>query len=311
MAPEFVSFANGDTTLRSSDGVDFRVESVYLGLVAEGILPPTDLPLPAKTVDAEHFIPLSETGDVLHLLLALIYPRSDRPNPLALTAAQGEALLRAIDKYDIHSFVVTQFVNEYLTSLAPISVWVLAKTYRYHEAKREAIRRFISDSHDPNFWAIPELARVSGLELANLQHVKHVAQKDARHALGGIFWVCGTHAHAEWYLTHTTTLRDDPFCLDLWSEDALRAIITKEGCPQCLKAFSKSGPTRRRESFRDRIRIILDRAAQRGSDENYLSIIHEEPTSSTLGQSAGQFPKYYSLPMPFTRPTPNRTRFRR
>lgn len=251
-------------TLRSSDGVDFRIDSIVLRR-ASGLF--EDLfKLPQSHIARDgtpETILMEETSDVLNILLRSLYPTLP---PTIAPEAQGEALIRAVDRLDFSIYSLDRALDELLTSMHPIRAWVLAVRYGRSDARKLAVERYLTDKEYAPSQDLVELEHLNGQSIAALLRIKQRAIQQAAKELDKLHWCCCTHFNSEWYLNQTAKMTATPFNLVEASDERLYAVLakakTEEDCALCIKYFRGCYATSQRERVRGTIAGILAMTVQ-------------------------------------------------
>lgn len=254
----FISFPDGDMVLRSSDDVEFRVDSVILRRASGFFSDLAQIPTPEGT-NGDEPIPMAESSEMLDLLLRLLYPVGTTA-PNISTRAQGEALLHAVQKFRISSHAVEGAVASYLQSLEPLQHWALAIQFHLYHPQVNAVMRFMLAKEDGLDGDFPELDNVTARALANLLHMKQNATSKAKEELSGLIWSCPSHEDEDWCTDQMSLIEESPFDRSLSSDSELLNILEDHGCSQCLQRFHGGKATRQRERVQSTVETLLTRA---------------------------------------------------
>lgn len=259
----FISFPDGDMLLRSSDGVEFRVDSIILRRASGFFRDLAKLPQTKDTSEELEAIDMEESADVLNIILRLLYPMGLVP-PTIATHKQGEAILRAVDKLEIISHAVNEAITQHLVTLTPLRAWAIAVRFQHPEARKAAVARFVLEEPHPTnrYPDIAELDGVSARALAKLFRTRETAIHDAKEFLSGLFWCCAAHSDDDWASDHMSDIVNSPFDLTKISERAFEDVLDlrADGCTLCWQRFNGAKSRRRRESSRSYVTGLLENA---------------------------------------------------
>lgn len=265
----YLTFPDGDITLKSSDGIEFRLDSAILRRASPFF---ATLQLPSPQEDTDPFpkaIEMSETASVLDDIVRSIYPVN-----LHLKIAQHEhaiALLRATARLQISVLPIAGALEEYVSSLnRPLRAYAIAVQFGLPAARRIAARRFIQNSEVDYFDEdIVELKYVNGRSLINLLRIrKHVLAR-AQLAAKELFrcWTCPDHhLSSRWRSSIRSEAVTQPFDEDIQGEEALRALMRTNYCDNCSKHFRSEELSQRRSRVRAYIECLLE-CAERMENE--------------------------------------------
>lgn len=239
-AIQFVSSADGDVIMRSSDGVEFRADSAVLKRASPVFEDMAKLPSPSNDPLGPPIIAMEETSDVLDILLCLLYPANSPPH--ITSTSQGRALLRVVDKLQITNFVVLQALEAYVATVEPpLAAWAITMNSSIPSLRRAGVRRvFMADeSTDLTLDAPEELRAVSAHTVIRLLAAKKDALKKARKLLSyhsfpwanDKDWEPGyvpprlADPATDWIKLHTNGMVQYPFDSKYYSESFLHQII--------------------------------------------------------------------------------------
>lgn len=273
---KFVSSADGDVILRSSDGVEFRADSAVLKRASPVFEDMAKLPSLTNEPLATPVVAMEETSDVLAILLCLLYP-TDSP-PRITSISQGRALLRVVDKLQITSFVVLQTLEAYVATVEPpLAAWAITMNSSVPSLRRAGVRRvFMADENtDLTLDAPEELRDVSAHAVVRLLAAKKEALEEARklltydsfpwairkdkipsHEVGGKLSKF-SYAATDWSILHTERMVQYPFDLTYRSETFLHHIIFVND-DKMLGLFQSPGRVAQRAKARSSIERLLE-----------------------------------------------------
>ena len=101
-----VSASDSDITIRSSDGVLFKVHRTNLARHSDGF-PAEDMVIPSK----DEVVDLTETSETLELLFQYTYPSQAKPPVASLPTSEFYSLAEAAEKYGVSSAIDTCMVH--------------------------------------------------------------------------------------------------------------------------------------------------------------------------------------------------------
>jgi len=284
LSSRLISFPDGDVVLRSQDGVDFRVDMTILRrassffedsyrIVLSSCKSEHNAPASAGA-DAEPTpIPMMESAAVLNNVLRLIYPTAKKPpvpSSDSISAAHALALFKAIERLQLKSHAIDSFATNYLSTVEPsLRAWALATRFRYTQARKSAVRRYICEKKDNLFdldelGALGELDLVGGRSLMKLMRIKLDAIELATRAVksDSFVWYCPHHVHIPWRSKHATVIEANPFDPIPRSDAVLGAIVNHIGCVDCPRRFRHSTTSIPRAMVSRSISALLELAAE-------------------------------------------------
>ncbi|KAF8316306.1 hypothetical protein DL93DRAFT_2226854 [Clavulina sp. PMI_390] len=229
-----VGFPGADIVLRSQDGVDFAVDSIFLSRASEffrNIF--STLGVPEKPLLME------ERAEILDTLLRLLYPVQIPPKPL--TTKQASAFLRMVEKFGISSHVVDAFTDAFFSTCHPLQGWALSVRFRRATSRKSTALRYIMlDDHDSgeSDGGILELDNVSARSFAQIRELRTEARSIVRFLWAGIPWTCKAHLHELWRSKRMEEINSQPFNDSKSSEEALEVIVQAMNCNDCLNYFN-------------------------------------------------------------------------
>lgn len=177
MPREFLSIPDGDTILTSSDGVEFRVDSLVLRRASPLFADMFRLPVP-PTPDASALLPplrppivMDEASMILDDVLKLIFPPAKLPE--LSSPKHARILSRALSKYQVTNDAFMTHLTIYIGTLdPPVRAWALAVELGNDEARKMALRRFIEQNSDPLDDDVEQLSRVEGRSVQRLLRIR-------------------------------------------------------------------------------------------------------------------------------------------
>lgn len=268
---KLLSFPDGDTILRSSDKIDFRVDLVLLRRASSFFDDLARLPQPptANSETALEPIQMEETADVLNIILRHLYPVV----PAAITtSAQAELLLRAVNKLNLSIYSLDHALDAHLASLPPLRAWAIAIRYHRATARREAVARYLESEEQPLEHFLVELDFVSAKDLAMLLGIKKQAIADAKKELPYLRWLCQDHRNVPLYVKHWQKIEASPFDSTLRSDTTLGPLVREAGWLCCQDYFERPAFRVQRRKGREAILSIYKKAVD-----------SEDPTKFRVG----------------------------
>ncbi|KAF8307759.1 hypothetical protein DL93DRAFT_2087751 [Clavulina sp. PMI_390] len=270
---EYISFPNGDILLRSSDGVQFQLDSLILGRASP--LFATMLQLPPSNHPSADPIDLTETADVLDDLFRAIYPQSPIPN----TSSHEHvfALLRAFDKYEITKGAYLDALSNYWGTLPnPIEAWVCAVRLNNSQLRRNAVRAYLAQPE-----MLPErtmdLRFIDAAAFLHLIYIKKQASAIGRRLMGRWANIC--------FCTHHDT--SAPYVVDVLANPLRSESMTDESlavgtasCKHCRALSTLLDGHPQRERYRDALDALLDAAVT--AEQNNSPLETPEATTEVL-----------------------------
>ncbi|KAF8988977.1 hypothetical protein BDQ17DRAFT_1222760, partial [Cyathus striatus] len=117
-----------DLTLESIDGKLFHTHSANLSTFSDGFPPATIAPLQGEVVK------MSETADVLEILLHFMHPDREQPNLRILSIELLAGVAEAAEKYMVHSArQACSLKMQSLVGYHPLEVLQYATKFNYPE----------------------------------------------------------------------------------------------------------------------------------------------------------------------------------
>lgn len=257
---QYLSFPDGDVVLRSSDAVEFRVDSVILRRASPLF---ADMFKLSTTQSSSIPLDMTEPAQVLDDVLRMLYPISRAP--LVRTDPEILVILRAIERLQISTHAVTTIINTYLSqSDPPLRAWALAVRYDYPIARREAVRRFIAEKNDHLLDDVPELESVDARSVFRLLRIKREAVDAAHTAVSSdsFVWYCQHHTNITWRIGHRDVITSSPFDPAPTSEAVLQSIIKATGCPNCMRRCQHESTAGPRAAIRRMVGALLHSAGE-------------------------------------------------
>lgn len=138
-APTTISFPGQDITLRSSDGVDFHVQSTALR-DASPIF--RDMfSLCENDDDSQPVIDMEESAEVLNFVLSALHGKQMLPS---ISSRDGVvAVLRVVEKFELSNFTIHEGLKGKLAALVPLKAWSIAVRFDRTEDRNAAAKRWI------------------------------------------------------------------------------------------------------------------------------------------------------------------------
>ncbi|KAJ7751349.1 hypothetical protein B0H16DRAFT_1887517 [Mycena metata] len=221
----FVNVPGHDTILRSSDGVDFHVHRIILGLVSPVFETMFQLPQPESSPTIP-VIDVEEKAAVLDRMLRLFYPAT-RPTFATLDELR-ETINVVVSKYDMQAVVPTieQELQKFVGT-HPVSVYALAVTYQWKDVARAAAKESLRHAiRTPPAETTPGLDDLSAAAYQRLLRYHYLCGLKGKSTVDGLWWVptglvwstCTTCAGHElnWYLAD-----GQPYPVRKWFTDFL------------------------------------------------------------------------------------------
>ncbi|KAH9927007.1 uncharacterized protein B0H18DRAFT_854239, partial [Fomitopsis serialis] len=147
-APAPFNSPRSDIILRSRDRVDYRVRSSILAEASSVFEDMFDIAREAPVEqcprrDGIPVVPVTETSEVVDLLLRLCYPVT---TPVFTSLSQVRDVLTAVDKYLMEG--LTEMMKRQLTDFTldgahPLLVYITAYAYHFEDVARVAAQRTI------------------------------------------------------------------------------------------------------------------------------------------------------------------------
>lgn len=263
-APDPIHFTDGDVTLRSADGQDFRIHSIVL---REASLFFRDMFRLPSGGGSESYAPILmiETKDVLDDLLRWLYPIDTAPTINNISHARN--LLRAVERLQIESHTVKRSLHVYIAAHShPLRAWALATRFGYAEARKDAVRRCLSTNDDFIDDIPAEMELVDAKVYMKLLRVKRSAIDLARDIIRSDVWVCPGCIHygddGTWrsrYLQRVPVT--NPFDTALTSDLMVEMYVTLHG-HHCCKQRVETEAYRTMNRLRSRLAELLASAGQ-------------------------------------------------
>ena len=258
---EFFSLSDGDVVLRSSDGIDFRVDSTVLRRASPFFASMFQLPQPNNQPSEP--IPMMESGVVLDDILRSIYPSTILPTPSS--AEHALALSRAVQRLDISNPPLSDTITQYIGSIEPsIRAWALALNVGDVEARKMAVKRFICDNSDLlGQHHLDELGGIDATIVLKLgwlrEHVRQAASEYVK-PIGSLAWgCCSRHGLNGIHLDQLRTT--GPANSFAPTEEVLQVLSWGTRCGACLAILRDETATVTRQQARTDIENLLERAA--------------------------------------------------
>lgn len=297
----YFSLPDGDFVVRSSDGVDFRVDAAVLkrssGFFESLLLlpKPSSLSSTNKNDESQTNEPLlmEETASVLDALFITLYrPISNTPSSI-ISHSDLRPLLRAVDRLEITAPAVTTMMDEVMAELPALQAWALAVTYHRPAARKSAVVRLIRECsirrnvfiHDVDF---PDLECISARTFSRLLRLHHSATRDATdhlmqllpvHDAGkcpneGPLWTSkGTGGNARFHRL-SEELQVPPFealppldSCDL-ADYTESQLLARQTCTMCAIPFVKRDALQLRDSLRDSAAAVIEKYATEESSSS-------------------------------------------
>ncbi|KAF8305962.1 hypothetical protein DL93DRAFT_289763 [Clavulina sp. PMI_390] len=264
----FISFPDGDTLLRSSDGVEFRVDSVVLRRNSQFFRDMLQLPPTTSSTQALlEPIRMSEGSYVLNTLLILLYNSSSEsiPQPQAPSTSENRIdLLRAREKFNFTCKAIDQFLEAHFATLEPLLSWALAVRFDLREARKAASQRIIEDNVDVLARAndVSELDAVSGRSVTRLHQIQQETAAAWREGLEGVAWTCPLHADEPFtgYMNNMAQTLNLP--VEMWNGLAaasVTAYAAGKGCEECfaMALGAAEGMSSRRSKWDEKLVVAV------------------------------------------------------
>lgn len=256
-----ITFADGDMVLRSSEGVEFRIDSVILRRASHVFSSMLDLPQKHADQSATP-IELPETTKILDEILRALYSDSD---PSAIESeADAIDILRALEKYGISSWPLETKAAQVIGAIQPsVRAWAVALQCGSNQARELAVRRFIADTTTGQEGDIEELKAVDAWRLVHLLQVKRQVRVSAIDAVNSIIQggFCHQWDHRDFELHKRA--RANPFSTDLLAEQLLSAMVTGYStphCGDCQKHFNLTSSSEQRAAGRRKLEELMKQA---------------------------------------------------
>ncbi|KAF8310312.1 hypothetical protein DL93DRAFT_2230401 [Clavulina sp. PMI_390] len=283
-SPPYFSLSDGDIVMKSSDGISFRLDSVYLCRSSAVFQTMLSLPVP---IEEDHknmpeTIELAESAPVLDYVFRALYPFV--PSRLIDSADHAVNILQALEKYEISIDAHTDMLSTYIGSVEPpIRAWALAVKAGGEAARAVAVRRFMEVSGDGLEAPVPELKVVDSWQLMHLLVLKKQANTKAQELISQLLNTITCDQHRIPALTSQAT--QNPFTLSAFTEPLIqeykRIQSVKSSCDHCIYAplgMWGNGPRRRRD----------DPRARDGYRQAMLHLLENVVKADRLGRSLSQ-----------------------
>ncbi|KAF8310316.1 hypothetical protein DL93DRAFT_2230405 [Clavulina sp. PMI_390] len=194
MADPYITFPDGDAVLRSSDGVDFRLDRIILLRSSPVFATMFSLPTPLGSVLPEP-IYLSEPSSILDIIFRSIYPPNSEP--VFSSADVAMEVWRAIDKYALTTQPLVKETTRYLCNLdPPLKAWAKAVQLGHLGIRASAASRFFENNSDILTSDYQYLQSISGAAVLNLQRVRrdvHSRMSVVLELTNNEHWYCHKH----------------------------------------------------------------------------------------------------------------------
>ncbi|KAF8305966.1 hypothetical protein DL93DRAFT_290139 [Clavulina sp. PMI_390] len=236
-----VSFPDGDLILRSSDNVEFRVDSLVLRRCSTFFNDLSALPRTANALtQAPLKLDMSESGTTLNAVLRAAY--SLIPPPELKTHKEGLDFMIAIDKLQMSNYTIERVIDIFLSGLHALRAWALAVRFRRAEARMRACRQVITGGLNvfSSMEEIQELDTVSARAVARLEKIGANATKLAQEIAGKTDWSCGSWIHggfSDFTITQLKEWRKDPWKGEQITSNIIAGMNRAGVCSDCIRAF--------------------------------------------------------------------------
>jgi hypothetical protein len=271
---------DGDVTLRSTDGRQFKVHAHMLKMAFTHF----------KSNFAWHKvrdtpIAMDQDGATLEVLIKLLYPNDTKPRIPSTDLLIS--VLKASQDLGMSSVLVR---NELAARIEadpnPLRAWAVASAFEFPETRRNAAARYIkADSYLLNY-APSELRFVDGRKVFDLVSARERALRLARIAMSQTSLECYNcdgyvsatptrdidNPHLSLYLNVTPdfavrpewrreflsrTAAMNPFAPDATSETCFELCVEKSPCGSCKTSFANAESREARNRLRENLQNIL------------------------------------------------------
>ncbi|KAF8305974.1 hypothetical protein DL93DRAFT_2089104 [Clavulina sp. PMI_390] len=270
--PKFLSFPDGDIVLRSSDGVEFRVDSIILRRSSTFFVDMLSVPgssgISSTTTLEPETLELTENSIVLDLLLRLLYSLDPELPPIPDSEADKISFLIAVDKFQISHRVVNDTAACIYASFPALRAWALAIKFHSTAQRKAACERVLVDCVDVlgQVEQVKELDEISARAVSRLHRIQQKAIKEAAAVMDEFPVACSKHSSGRWWDGPRATWKDHPFASEAYADSRCFDIVRGADCGECRIRFNALAPRVNRQLKREKVQSLLEAAIEEESE---------------------------------------------